>query len=153
MLTTNQPTQIIHRFKYAYGDLSQQQKILSSTRWSQFECPWAKGLLLVMPCLVNVWVNFSREPSHSGISYVFSLRQDDRSNLVCLSKHIDYSVRKERLWNGGQRLPKLIHPLLITSHCFTMGNKKFFTVLLQMWVYILQSRKKNLVFTSWKSTS
>lgn len=65
----------------------------STKHWSiyksWFKYPWAKGLLVVI--LFYVWVNFSCEPVHLGISNAFSLcvKLADRPNLVCLSKHID----------------------------------------------------------------
>lgn len=49
-----------------------------AAHWSQFECPWAKGLLVVMLLLLHVWVNFSREPSHLGISSVVFFPLSDR---------------------------------------------------------------------------
>lgn len=65
----------------------------STKHWSiyksWFKYPWAKGLLVVI--LFYVWVNFSCEPAHLGISNDFSLcvKLADRPNLVCLSKRID----------------------------------------------------------------
>lgn len=96
--------------------------------------PELQDLLAVMPPCRREWVNFSREPSHPGIS-----------NLVYPLPNILISPWEERGYKKHEQRPNLKEIWLqqLASHHFTWRNRKVLHLTWKLMFYLLPSKKKN----------